>query len=64
MGESDLKKLEIYLKSGHTICIECESYKFEYCNLTGEYCSYQFDGLKNPYRISMVPSQISAYIVK
>jgi hypothetical protein len=33
-------KVEVYLKSGHTMVIECESYEFTYNTTTLDYTGY------------------------
>lgn len=56
--------LEIYLKSGHTIVVTCESWNFKWNSSTGEYVSYTLNGVKKPKRVDLVPRQIAGFIVK
>lgn len=58
-----MKKLEIYLKSGHTLKVKCEEWSFTYDNYSCEFTGYNFKGLKSPKTIRLVPSQIAGYIV-
>lgn len=60
----EVQKLEIYLKSGHTLEVDCKIWNFEFNNSTGEYTSYEFKGLSNPRKIGIAPNQIAGYIVK
>jgi hypothetical protein len=53
-----LQTIEIYLKSGHTITIQCEGANFTYDNTSGEYIGYSFKGLIKPIQMGLVPSQI------
>lgn len=54
-------RLEIYLKSGHTIKVVCEDWTFRVNNLTGEYEGYHFVGLIKPKKLGIVPNQIVGY---
>ncbi|MGG2091328.1 hypothetical protein AB1283_01000 [Bacillus sp. S13(2024)] len=59
-----IDRLEIYLKSGHTVEVVCESWKFNIDNATGGYIGYEFKGLKKPTMVGFDVSQIAGYIVK
>lgn len=58
-----MNKLKIFLKSGHTVILKCDEWKFTINNVTLEYTGYSFNGLKNVDAISFEPSQIAGYIV-
>lgn len=70
MGNTDspnptkVERLEIYLKSGQTLKVVCEKYKFTFNTFSGEYDGYFFEGLIEPRRLGLVPSQIAGYTVK
>lgn len=55
-------KVEIYLKSGHTIIIECEDFESTFDSTIGEYTGYKYRGLKNPYKLSMCPTEIVGWV--
>lgn len=57
-----MAKLDIFLKSGHTVRIECESWKFNYDPTTCEYTGYTLKGFKNISSFSCVPSQIAGFV--
>lgn len=59
----DVHRLEIYLKSGHTLKVDCKIWNFEF-NSTGECTSYELKGLENLKKVGIVPNQIAGYIVK
>ena len=42
----------------------CEKWTFKRNYSSGEFAGYKFEGLREPKRISIAPSQIAAYIVK
>lgn len=58
-----MSKLKIFLKSGHTIDVECESWKFTHNEYSGLYTGYEFNGLKTPKSLGIVISEIVGYIV-
>lgn len=62
--ESEFIELEIHLKSGQTINVRCENWKFEINNLTGEFYGYEFQKMISPKALGIVPSQIAGYICK
>lgn len=57
-------KIEVFLKSGHTVKIRCEEWNFKFNTLTGEYTGYLFKGLIEPNAVGFVPSQIVGYVVR
>lgn len=57
-------RLEVYLKSGHTMVIECESFTFQFSYLSGCYTGYELTGMTNVDRAGIVPDQIAGYTAK
>jgi hypothetical protein len=56
-----MEELEVYLKSGHTISIQCEKWRFTRDNNGDGYSGYEFEGLVNPESIGITISQIVGY---
>ena len=61
-GELILRVLELYLKSGHTINVQCKDWSFETDDVTGEFTGYNFIDLERPSTLEIVPAQIAGYI--
>lgn len=61
-GDIILKVLEIFLRSGHTINVQCKDWSFETDDVTGEFTGYNFVDLERPSTLEIVPSQIVGYI--
>lgn len=59
-----MEYIKIYLKSGNIIELECEDWEFKVDNETGEFTGYTLKRMKGFDVISIVPSQIEAYVVK
>jgi hypothetical protein len=57
-----MSKIKIFLKSGHTVDIECGDWELRYDNKTLEYNGYVFKDLKKVKQVGFVPSQIAGYI--
>jgi len=57
-----LRVLELYLKSGQTIHVQCKDWSFETDDITGEFTGYNFIDLERPSALEIVPSQIVGYI--
>ncbi|MCP3742719.1 hypothetical protein [Rossellomorea sp. BNER] len=58
-----VNRIEIYLKTGHTIKVTCEKYGFTTNTFTGEYTGYEFKGLVEPKSLGINPNQIAGYIL-
>lgn len=58
------KNLDIYLKSGQIIQVKCESWEFNYSQISGVFTGYTFKGIIVPKFVGIDPSQIAAYIEK
>lgn len=61
--ESKYCQLEIYLKSGHTIEVTCEDYKFNR-NAVGNYTGYELGGIIKPKSLSFDFNEMVGFIVK
>jgi len=59
-----LRILQIFLRSGHTIDVQCKEWSFETDDITGEFTEYNFVELDYPSSLEIVPSQIVGYIQK
>lgn len=59
-----MHKIEVYLKSGHTIYIECESFEMTYNSLLHTYIGYSFKGLKVPKKLGFNPAEMVGWIEK
>ena len=57
-----MRVLELYLKSGHTINVQCKDWSFETDDVTGEFTGYNFIDLERPSTLEIVPAQIAGYI--
>lgn len=55
--------VEIYLKSGHTITVSCEEWRFDFDKYDCKYTGYKFKGIKHPHQVGFVPSQMIGYAV-
>jgi len=54
-------KLTVFLKSGHTVVLNCDGWKFSFNNATGEYTSYSIQNADKNF--GFVINQIAGYTV-
>lgn len=56
--------VDIYLKSGQTISVTCDSCTFERNKSEDRFVSYKLNGVRNYKQVSLLLDQITAYTVK
>ena len=61
--KDNLVELEIFLKSGHSIKVRCEQWKF-IMSEDGQIVGYEFSGMKIPKTLGINPEQIAGFIEK
>jgi len=57
-------RVKIYLKSGQIVSFECTHAEFEYNSATLDFTGYKLSGISGFKKVSLVPSQISAYTIE
>lgn len=57
-------RVEVFLKSGHTVKFRCDECTFQFDKTTGEYTGYKFTGIVGYHIVSFVPAQIAGYTTK
>jgi hypothetical protein len=57
-----LHELDLYLRSGQIIHIQCEEWSFENDKVTEVFTGYDFKGLISPLTLGIVPTEIVAYV--
>lgn len=56
-----MSKIHIFLKSGHTVKITCDSWEVTRNGETGEYTGYSYKGLKSPKAFGVNITQIAGW---